>query len=389
MAETYLHRPDEFPRGRMVGDLRTLVEAESPSGRVTESSRSVDVLDAIGERLLGASAERSSVDGSPILRWHVGEGGPGVLLLGHLDTVWPVGSTAARPFELRDGMAYGPGIFDMKAGLVIALWALHVLGNRCNATLLVNADEELGSPNSTSVVRQAASVATAALVLEPSHHGRLKTRRWGRTLYRFGIMGRSAHAGLAASEGANALSELARIVQQVETFASEDTTVVPTLGSGGAAPNVVPDRAELMIDVRFRDATAQSRVDRLMREVRASATGIDISLTLDHVSSPLERDASHELFREAQVVASSTGLAELEEAEVGGGSDGNTCASVGCATLDGLGAVGDGAHAEYEHVEISSLAERTALVAGLVGRLSRHQALRSDAALTTTEREGV
>ena len=387
MAEDYDHRRDEFPLGRMLDDLRVLVEAESPSEQMGESSPSVDVLDAIGQRLLGVSAERGSADGSPILRWSVGDGGPGVLLIGHLDTVWPTGTIEKRPFEVRDGMAYGPGVFDMKAGLVIGLWALHALGGRCNATLLVNADEELGSPKSTLAVKEAAAEATAALVLEPSHHGRLKTRRWGRTLYRFSIRGRSAHAGLAASEGANALSEMARIVRYIETLASEDCTVVPTLGSAGVAPNVVPDRAALTVDVRYRDGAAHSRIDRLIREVGSSAVGIGVTLMLDHVSRPLDHEASRELFREAQAVAKDVGLAELAEAEVAGGSDGNTCASVGCPTLDGLGAVGDGAHAEHEYVDIDSLVDRATLVTGMIERLARHPVARPGVTHPTVEYE--
>ncbi len=368
-----LHGPAVDPSLTIAGmleDLRLLVEAESPSDNLESLDHCATVMSAMGERHLGAPPLRSSVDGRPLLQWRIGDGRPGVLLVGHLDTVWPVGTLAERPFAAKEGVAYGPGVFDMKAGLVIALWALRSLEGRCNATLLINADEELGSPGSSSLIRQAAKDSVAALVLEPSHHGRLKTRRWGRTEYEFRITGRTAHAGLAASEGANAVSELGRVIQQVNQFSQADVSVVPTMCGSGIAANVIPAFATLTVDVRYRDQDANALIDKRMREVAPSSESFKIKVDTGHASPPLEHQMSSGLFDFAQDVAHDLRLGPLEEAEVGGGSDGNTCASVGCVTLDGLGAVGDGAHAETEYVELRSLPERSALVAGLVRRLS-------------------
>ena len=356
----------------MLDDLRPLVEAESPSGDLDALNHCADVLQAIGEERIGRAATRAS-EGPPILEWSLGDGPPAVLLVGHLDTVWPVGTLASRPFVVEGDRAMGPGVFDMKAGLVIGIWAMRALRNRripVSARLLVNSDEELGSPSSTPYIRQVAENAIAALVLEPSHHGALKTQRWGRTVYELTVTGRAAHAGLAATDGANALVELSRVIHEIDEIAVTGASVIPTVGHSGVAANVVPDRATLTVDARYRNDAAGASVARLIRRLQYPRGLCSIEVGTGHVSPPLERRMSASLFAQAQEVARDLGLSELEEAEVGGGSDGNTCAAAGCWTLDGLGAVGDGAHASHEWVDLASLPERAALVADLTYRLT-------------------
>lgn len=364
----------------MLGDLERLVSAESPTGDLAAVRGCVDTVAEVGAPLLGEEADRLTRQGRPHLRWRLAgtgdAGGPGVALLAHLDTVWPVGTLARWPFEAADGRATGPGVFDMKAGLVQGLHALAVLaghgGPPTSVTVLVTSDEEVGSPTSRGLVEEVARDTDAVLVLEPSADGALKRARKGVARYRVGIAGRAAHAGLEPETGVNAIEELAAQVGRLTDLADAGagTTVTPTLASAGTAVNVVPAEAVLEIDVRAATVAELERVDDGLRRLRPGLTGAAVTVDGGINRPPLEPEASAGLFARAQRVAARLGVGPLEGATVGGGSDGNFAAAVGTPTLDGLGAVGGGAHAEGEYVVVDAMWQRAALVAGLVEDLA-------------------
>jgi glutamate carboxypeptidase len=351
----------------MVEALRTLVEAESPTDDPAACLACVDVVDAIAAGLLGTRGERIELGGRVHLRWRVGAT-QRVLLIGHLDTVWPVGTLARWPFELRDGRATGPGAFDMKAGVVQLLFALAALDSINGVAVLLTTDEETGSPTARPLIEETASGIEAALVLEPSADGALKTERKGVSLYQITVRGRAAHAGLDPEKGANAAVELAHQVLAVAALGRPElgTTVTPSLVAAGTAVNTVPAEASAHVDVRVRTELEAERISAAFAALEPvdPATSVDVRRSIS--IPPLERGASAALFARAQELAGGLGLAALAEAAVGGGSDGSVLAGLGLQVLDGLGAVGDHAHAEGEYVEVDDLAERAALVAALV-----------------------
>jgi glutamate carboxypeptidase len=356
----------------MVEAIRMLVEAESPSADAGACRACADVAERLAAGLLGRRGERLEVDGRVHLRF--GFGAPArVLLIGHLDTVWPLGTLAGWPFEVREGRATGPGIFDMKAGVVQLLFALSALESLEGVVVLLTTDEELGSPTARPLIEEAAAGIEAALVLEPSAAGALKTERKGVALYQLEVKGRAAHAGLDPAAGANAAVELAHQLVAVAAFARPElgTTVTPTLVTAGTAANTVPAKAAAHIDVRVRTSAEERRVASGLAGLRPVTPGTSLTVELRVEIPPLERRASAGLFARAQVLAAELGLPPLQEASVGGGSDGSVLAGLGVPVLDGLGAVGDHAHAEGEYVEVDALAERAALVAVLVQDLLR------------------
>jgi glutamate carboxypeptidase len=352
----------------MLEELRELVEAESPSRDAVAVSSCARLLSEMGERLLGAAPERVEVDGRVHLRWSVGT--PKVAVLCHYDTVWPVGTIARMPFRVESGRAFGPGVFDMKASLVEALHALRQLPSLDGVELLVTSDEEIGSPTSRLIIEGLARRVEAVLVIEPSHGGALKIGRKGVGMYRLHIEGRASHAGFPG-EGVNATLELAHQVLAVAAMAREDigTTVTPTVAAAGTTNNVVPSTAHVDIDVRVPNMLEQERVDAALRSLIPVVKGARLELAGGPNRPPLEPSSTAALFAVAVRVAREIGLGELEGAFVGGASDGNFTAAVGARTLDGLGPVGDGAHAEHEHIVVSTLPERTALLAALLGEL--------------------
>lgn len=360
-------------RGRtqeMLGDLETLVDTESPSSDAASLERCANVLDTIGTRLIG-SAEVLSSDDRTHLRWRWRD--PEVLLLGHFDTVWPLDTVARWRFSVRDGRASGPGIFDMKAGIVQGLYALASLDNLEGIEVLLTSDEEISAPTSRVLIEDAARRTRAVLVLEPSADGALKLARKGGSLYRINVTGRAAHAGLEPEKGVNALLAIARVALETAELARPElgTTVTPTMVNAGTATNTVPGGATLHVDVRAASAAEQQRVDDGIRALEPALAGSRIVIGGGIDRPPLPRSASEELFERARNVSRDLGIGEIEGAEVGGSSDGNFTAAVGTPTLDGLGAIGDGAHAEGEWIEIDRMAERAALVAQLVDQLRR------------------
>lgn len=350
--------------------LGALVEAESPSTDPEACRRCADVLADLGAERLGAPAERLEAGASPALRWRFG-GPTRVLLVGHLDTVWPLGTLADIPFRVEGDRATGPGVFDMKAGLVQAFLALGALESLDGVTLLVTSDEEIGSPGSRALIEAEATGAAAALVLEPSADGALKSARKGVSLYTLHVRGRAAHAGLEPERGVNALVELANQVPRIAALSAVDvgTTVTPTVAAAGTTTNTVPDAAWVHIDARAASVAEQERVDRAMRSLDPVLSGAELVVEGGPNRPPLPEEASAGLVAAAQRLAASVGVDGLRAVAVGGGSDGNFTAGVGTPTLDGLGAVGGGAHARDEWTDLSAMAPRAALVAALVREL--------------------
>ncbi len=356
----------------MVADLEELVTCESPSADPAALARSAAVAGAQGARLLGVEADRIVLGGRTHLRWRLGTRPPRVLLLGHHDTVWPIGSLATLPWSTEGGVARGPGCFDMKAGLVLIFHALRALGVPDGVTVLVSADEEIGSPTAAALIEEEASACDAVLVTEPSADGgALKIARKGVTHYELEIRGRAAHAGLEPERGVNATMEAARQVLAVAALAdpAAGTTVTPTLLNAGTAVNTVPEHARLSVDARVAYVEEQERVDAGLRALVPSLPEARLTLTTTTRIPPMEAAASSALFRRARQVAAVLGIAEPDGVAVGGGSDGNRTAALGVPTLDGLGAVGGGAHAAGEHVILAELPGRAALLAGLVASI--------------------
>jgi glutamate carboxypeptidase len=363
----------------MVELLDTLVTSESPSNDPTLLAATADLIAERGTSLLGVEPDRIAGPGAPALHWSlpgVRCGGRPVLVLAHLDTVWPVGTIARWPFSVDGGRATGPGAFDMKAGLVQALFALAVLREtdleRPPVVVLVTADEEIGSPAGREVIESVARDASAVLVLEASETGRLKVARKGVSNYDLHITGRSAHAGLEPEKGINALVAAAGLVLAVEALGAPElgTTVTPTMATAGTTRNTVPATALVAVDVRAATIAEQQRVDDGMRALRC-ANGAALAIEGGVNRPPMEQESSSKLLALARHAAERCGLGAIDVARVGGGSDGNLTAALGVPTLDGLGAVGAGAHAEGEYVVVSSMPERAALLAALLVEIGR------------------
>jgi glutamate carboxypeptidase len=259
----------------------------------------------------------------------------------------------------------------MKAGIVQGLHALSTVARRDGVTVLLTSDEEIGSPTSGALIRELAATAGCALILEPAAGGALKVGRKGVSMYTVEIAGRAAHAGLEPEKGANALVELAHQVLAIAGVgdAAAGTTVTPTVAAAGTATNVVPAHARIDVDVRAASNTEQLRVDEALRALSPHVDGTRVAISGGPNRPPFERHAAAALYRRALRVAEAAGVALAGCVTVGGASDGNLTAAEGCPTLDGLGAVGDGAHAESEHVVVSQMAPRAALFGALVESL--------------------
>lgn len=356
----------------LLADLRELVECESPSSDHAAVARSAEVVARIGAARLGAEPERIVLDGVTHLRWRLGHGPARVLVLGHHDTVWPLGSLETHPFSVDGGVLRGPGCFDMKAGLVMAFHAIASLESADGVTILVTGDEELGSPTSRGLIEDEARGLEAALVLEASADGGLlKTERKGVSLYDVRLVGRAAHAGLDPELGVNATVELAHQVLDVAALGRHDlgTTVTPTASGTGTTTNTVPASGSFAVDVRVRSIAEQDRVDAAMRSLRPVLPGAEVEIHGGPNRPPLEAAASAALYERVGRLAVRLGQEVPGSAAVGGASDGNFTAGVGTPTLDGLGAVGGGAHAATEHVLVEELPGRTLLLAALVADL--------------------
>lgn len=371
MSDSGIARPiaaEKIDLDAMVADLRELVEIESPSRDPDALTASGSALAAMIERHLGGRCELVDSEAGPHVHWQGGVE-PAVLLLGHHDTVFPVGTLDNRPFQVVDGLATGPGVYDMLGGIVQALHGLALAPQsvRRHVEILFSADEEVGSTTSRELIEERAMACGAVLVLEPSGPGgTLKTGRKGCGTFWVDVAGRAAHAGLEPENGVNALVEAAHQVLAIAALARPEvgTTVTPTVSSAGTTDNVVPAAASIVVDVRVESAKEKDRVEAAM----ATLTAVDPAATITVHGAvsrpPMPESASAALFPLAEAVGD-----DISGVAVGGGSDGNFTAAIGVPTLDGLGAVGGGAHADTEHVVVETMPARAALVANLVAAI--------------------
>lgn len=356
----------------MLTDLELLVNVESPSHDPVAIAASAAVVAELITRRLGSAPELVPSAAGPHVHWR-SDGEPKLLLVGHHDTVFPLGALAARPFTVTGGTATGPGVFDMKGGIVVGVHALASLPDASGVELLITSDEEVGSGASRSLIEERARLCGHVLVLEPSADGgALKTGRKGVGTFEVTITGRAAHAGLEPKKGVNALVEAARQVLDISLLAAPDvgTTVTPTIAAAGTADNVVPAVATLRIDVRVTSMDEAARVESAMGALTPHDPQATIAVTGSINRPPMAEDASAELFALAQRAATDADLPELSGMSVGGGSDGNFTAAIGVPTLDGLGVVGGGAHADHEWLDVESLPARTALLAALIAAIT-------------------
>ncbi|GAB3284894.1 M20 family metallopeptidase [Kineosporia babensis] len=351
----------------MLDDLRTLVEIESPSSDLAALQASAAAVAGVLEKRLGGTAVLVESPAGPHVRWS-GGGSPKVLVLGHHDTVFPHGTLAERPFTVADGRVYGPGVFDMLGGLVQAIHGLALLERRAGVEVLITCDEEVGSNASRELIQELALECGAVLVFEGAGEGgAVKTGRKGCGTFEVAITGRASHAGLEPEAGVNALVEAAHQVLAIAALARPElgTTVVPSMASAGTASNVVPAQASLTVDVRVASVAEKERLEAGFGALEPRHPEAVLKVSGGITRPPMPEDVSAQLFEVARQFDGN-----LRGVSVGGGSDGNLTAAVGVPTLDGLGAVGGGAHADHEYLVLDSMSERARLTAHLVRHLT-------------------
>lgn len=365
-------------RAAMLSALEELVNCDTPSADKQRLDRAAALLCGRFERA-GCTVERlANPVGGDHLKVSVpassaAAGAKPTLLLCHYDTVWEAGTAAAWPFRVQDDRATGPGIFDMKASIVMAEFALRAVrslnGLTRPVTLLITSDEETGSATSRRLLEESALSSEQVLVLEPSlPGGALKTSRKGVGRFGIEIHGKAAHAGLEPEKGFSAITEMAHQILHLNSLADAPvgTTVNVGVVSGGTRSNVIPADARMEVDVRILSMAEARRLEDAIRNLKPAAEGISLTVTGGINRPPMERTpAGAALFVRAREIGRTLGL-DLDEGLSGGASDGNFTAALGIPTLDGLGAVGDGAHASYEYIEVNSLVERAALLANLL-----------------------
>ncbi len=363
--------------------VRELVECESPSDHPPSVNRFVDLLAA---KLEGIGQVKRFPGGrfGRHLRCEFQLPGPrkrregGILALAHSDTVWPLGTLADMPYRQKDGRLWGPGVLDMKSGIAFFLYAMNAMREldipvARRVVLQVNSDEEVGSESSRPLTEQAARSAATVLVLEPGTGltGKIKTARKGVGNYTVTVHGKASHAGVDFQNGASAVVELARQIERIAGFTqlARGTTVNPGVISGGTRTNVVAAEAKAEVDIRVARMKDEPALNKKFHGLRPFDKRCSIQVEGGLNRPPLERTpAIAKLFQTARGFAKELGV-ELEESSTGGGSDGNFTAAIGVPTLDGLGGVGEGAHAINESILVDRIADRTALLAMLVAHL--------------------
>ncbi|MGD0796643.1 MAG: M20 family metallopeptidase [Acidobacteriaceae bacterium] len=367
--------------GWLLAALRDLVGIESPSDDKSAVDAAGSFVAHLAEGLGGRVKIYKQKRFGDVLEIRFGparRSDKPILLLGHLDTVWPVGTLRTMPYREqggRGGRIFGPGVLDMKAGVAMALAAIRAL-DACGlparpVTLLLNSDEEVGSPVSRAITERLALASAAVLVLEPAQGLACKTARKGIADYRLEVTGVAAHSGVDFERGHSAVVELARLIETVAGFTRPGLgrTVNPGVIGGGTRSNVVAQRAWADVDVRVRRLSDAAAVERLFRGLRCADPHCTLKVTGGMNRPPMERKAGTvALYKHARGLAANLGF-ELPEASTGGGSDGNFTAALGVPTLDGLGAVGEGAHATHESVVIEHLIPRTALLTAMLATL--------------------
>jgi glutamate carboxypeptidase len=357
--------------------LRDLVLVESPSDNKPAVDEAVRLVASLAKSIGGRVIVHRQKHFGDILELRFGptrSPRKPILLLGHLDTVWPLGTLRAMPWRKRDGRIYGPGVLDMKSGVAMALAAIRALAQlsiRRPIALLLNPDEEVGSPVSRPITERLALASQAVLVLEPAQGLACKTARKGVGGYRLHVTGVASHSGVDFASGHSAILELARLLQTVAGFTDlrRGLTVNPGVISGGTRANVVAQHAFAEVDVRIARASDATRVDKLFHSLCCADPGCLLTITGGINRPQMERrPGTVALYKQARRLAAELGF-QLDEAASGGASDGNFTAALGVPTLDGLGAVGEGAHAAHESILIDHLVPRTALLAALLATI--------------------
>jgi len=363
----------------MLGCLRRVVEIESPSGSKADVDRMANFFAGEFARQRGrVRILNHETAGAAVLGefWSNLQGVPPILLVGHLDTVWELGTIREMPFRIRNGRAYGPGILDMKSGIICGLWAVRALQAlrirpHRPVRFFLNSDEELSSVAFRRTILAEGRRARAVLVLEPAAtDGALKIARKGVGEYQITVYGRSAHAGINPTAGVNAISELARQLLRIEKLARPRRGLTLNVGriQGGTRSNVIPERATASVDVRLPHLQDRQTIERALRGLKPIHPEARLEIRGGINRPPMERARSAELFKMAHELGRQLKM-RVKGASTGGGSDGNFTAALGVPTLDGLGGVGDGAHARHEHVIIRELPHRAALLAALIATI--------------------
>jgi glutamate carboxypeptidase len=347
----------------MLSALEKLVRLESPTEDLAACRAVIELASQIALDVLGTPAQIREVNGRPVFWW--GAQSPDVIVLAHLDTVWPKGSFQSL-WSIKENVASGPGIFDMKAGFIQALFAMKGIDG--SVALVATSDEETGSTTSKDFIKEISAKAKAVLVVEATLNGKVKTGRKGTAMYQVKIHGKASHAGLEPEKGINATVEMGHAILAVSGFENKElgTTVVPTMLRSGNTTNTVPDLAVLDIDVRSFSMAELQRVDAAVRNLSAVNSAARYEITGGFNRPPLETTSTMALYERAERVAKALGMPPLGHASVGGASDGNFAAAAGAQVLDGLGAVGNGAHAAHEWVDITTLENRSALLHALI-----------------------
>ena len=358
----------------IISDIRYIVERDSPSNDADLVDLCADRIQKLFTRYFGYSASViQNEDYGNHLRFEYGEGERTVLILSHFDTVWDEGDLSVK---IEGDKLYGPGILDMKGGLVQAIWAIKAIKDLGLSTdnkivFLCTSDEEIGSPSSKKIIEEAAVDSDYVLVTEPpvADTGALKTGRKGSSRYFVEIKGKKAHSGNNHRDGINAIKEAARHIVDLENLTDYKIGTTINVGSikGGGKLNVVPDYAKFGVNVRVKNKEEQLRIDKYIKNLKPLEEGIKLKITGGINRPPMNKNEQTEkLFEIAQDVAEDLKLGDLEQAYVGGGSDGNFTASMGIPTLDGLGAVGEGIHAKNEHIIASEVPNRASLLCKLL-----------------------
>lgn len=358
--------------------LRELVRLESPSEDPTAVNSAVTMIEAHARAMGGRIRRHRQKKFGDIVELRFGpvrSSRKPILMLGHLDTVWPMGTLKTMPWREENGRCYGPGVLDMKAGVIMALAAIDILRELKLGRpiiLLLNSDEEVGSDVSRPITQKLARECSAVFVLEPAQGIAYKTARKGVGQYNVQVTGVAAHSGVDFERGHSAILELAKLVQTISGFTdlSRGRTVNCGVISGGTRSNVIAQTATAEVDVRIAKASDAPRVERLFRSLRPSDPHCKLQISGGLNRPPMERrSGTVALFKQARKIAADLGF-DLPEASTGGGSDGNFTAALGIATLDGMGAIGEGAHANHEHVVTEHLVPRTALLAAMLATVS-------------------
>ena len=354
----------------MKARMRELVETESPSDDKAAVDRAGALVAGWAVELGGRVKRHKQKEFGDVLevRFGAGRGRKPVLLLGHLDTVWAMGTLKTMPWREAGGRIYGPGLLDMKAGVVMALAAIRAAGTKRPVTLLLNPDEEVGSQVSRAITERVAKESEAVLVLEPAQGLACKTARKGVGDYRLEVTGVASHSGVDFERGHSAVLELARLLEKVAGFTDlrVGCTVNPGVIGGGTRSNVIAEKAWAEVDVRIAKTSDAVKLDRLFRALKCEDKACKLTVTGGLNRPPMERKpGTVALYKQARTIAKEIGF-ELAEAATGGGSDGNFTAALGIPTLDGLGAVGEGAHAAHESIVVEHVVPRTTLLAGLI-----------------------